>query len=126
MENSPPDPPGSSPPEFDPIDIDLLPDLGSSPNRPTQVRFNTLGTGLEPSSDPLNGNNTFNFTPFQSALQSRVPNRKRPLTSTDNTDNTPRISNLGPENETTALILQARDLIVKAYTTTSNRNSQAS
>ena len=64
MENSPPDPPRSSPPEFDPIDVNLLPDLRPSPNRPTQVRFNTLGTGLEPSSDSLNGNSPFNFTPI--------------------------------------------------------------
>jgi hypothetical protein len=68
MENSPPDPPGSSPLEFDPIDVNLLPNLRSSPNRPTQVCFNTLGTGLEPSLDPLNSNSPFDFTSFQSGL----------------------------------------------------------
>jgi len=124
MENSPPDPPGSSPPEFDPIDVDLLPDLRPSPNRPTQVRFNTLGTGLEPSSDPLNGNSPFNFTPIQSASQSRF--RKRTANFANSLiDSQPRTSNLGSDNETTVLILQARDLIVKAYSTTQNRSIQA-
>ena len=124
MENSPPDPPGSSPPEFDPIDIDLLPNLRPSPNRPTQVRFNTLGTGLEPSSDPLNGNSPFNFTPIQSASQSRF--RKRTANFANSLiDSQPRTSNLGSDNETTVLILQARDLIVKAYSTTQNRSIQA-
>ena len=68
MENLPSDPLGSSPPEFDFINVDLLPDLRPSSNRPTQVRFNTLGTRLKPSSDPLNGNSPFNFTPIQLVL----------------------------------------------------------
>ena len=124
MENSPSDPPGSSPPEFDPIDIDLLPNLRPSPNRPTQVRFNTLGTGLEPSSDPLNGNSPFNFTPIQSASQSHF---RKCIANFANSliDSQPRTSNLGSDNETTVLILQARDLIVKAYSTTQNRSIQA-
>jgi hypothetical protein len=124
MDTSSPEPPGSSPPNIASFEFDSLPDAEPRPNRLNQVRFNSLGTELEPSSDPLNGDNLFNFTPFPSAQQSRFLNRKRPSPNDDN-NNTPRNTNSGPENETTALILQARDLIVKAYTTTPNRNTQA-
>ena len=127
MENSPPDPPGSSPPEFDPIDVDLLPNRESTPISPISTFQQFLGNELEPSSDPINTTNSFNFTPIRSAIQSRIPNRKRPTSGNFGThiDKEPRIATTLGNNPTTDLILEARDLIVKAYSTTQNRNTQA-
>ena len=127
MENSPPDPPGSSPPEFDPIDVDLLPNRESTPISSTSTFQQFLGNELDPSSDPINTTNSFNFTPIRSAIQSRIPNRKRPTSGNFGThiDKEPRIATTLGNNPTTDLILEARDLIVKAYSTTQNRNTQA-
>src|ERR1700709_2573046 len=127
MENSPPDPPRSSPPEFDPIDVDLLPNRESTPISPISTFQQFLGNELDPSSDPINTTNSFNFTPIRLAIQSRIPNRKRPTSGNFGThiDKEPRIATTLGNNPTTDLILEARDLIVKAYSTTQNRNTQA-
>ena len=128
MENSPPDPPGSSPFEFDPIDVDLLPNRESTPISPNSTFQQFLGNELDPSSDPINTTNSFNFTPIWSAIQSRIPNRKRPTSGSNfgtYINKEPRIATTLGNNPTIDLILEARDLIVKAYLTTQNRNIQA-
>jgi hypothetical protein len=127
MENSSPEPPGSSPPEFDLIDVDLTPNREPNTIPPVATFHQFLSKGLELSSDPINSTNSFEFTPIPQIQSRTILNRKRPANNNlgSHIDKEPRTSNLGSENETTALILQARDLIVKAYTTTPNRNIQA-
>jgi hypothetical protein len=126
MEISPPDPPGSSPPEFNSIDVDLLPNRESNTRSPNTTfhRFQAVLPDL--SSDPINATNSFEFTPIQQTQSRNFPNRKRP-NSGDNLgshiDKEPRTTT-SENNPTTALILEARDLLVKAYSTTQNRNTQ--
>ena len=102
MENSLPDPPGSSPPEFDPIDVDLLSNKESIPISPISTFQQFLGNELEPSSDPINTTNSFNFTPIQLAIQSYIPNRKRPTSGNFSTyiDKGPKIATTLGNNPT--------------------------
>ena len=115
-------------------------DLGELPNRspsPEDLVESTTAAArrriarfaFDLSSDPLGSS-----TPFQApnsastARQSRnAPNRKRgPSSPIDNPiDKSVRTSNLTNSTNANALILQARDLLIQAYSLTSSRDQQA-
>ncbi len=130
------DPLGGSDPPESPINHDSLPHLPSTPGNQSNIdsemddidtpRAITIARGspFDFSSDPLNS------TDFQPQQGSQ--NRKRgPSSLIDNRiDKNPRIDFEFTSNQPTTdpglqLILEARDLLVRAYTLTSNRGKQA-
>ncbi|KAE8440280.1 hypothetical protein EG329_011054, partial [Mollisiaceae sp. DMI_Dod_QoI] len=126
------DPFGSSPPPDVQIDS---PDLGELPNRPTEPTLpsNHLPRASNPfdstqfdfSSDPLAAQPPFpNRASAALAAQSRKRGPSSPVHS-PHTDKNPRTSpDLGLD-QSSQLVLQARDLLVRAYTVTGSRDKQA-
>ena len=123
----------SSPPDTSSIELGELPTRAPSPTLPIRLpaAVTIAPCIVDLSSDPLGG-----FTPFSSdstALDtsgqfSRIPNRKRGLSSSRDTHAPqPKEPRTQPNQPTTAreAILLARDLVVKAYSLTQSREEQA-
>lgn len=129
LSSDPPYPlPGSSPPNIDPMDTEKISNEASSLVLPTLSSQSTepIPLGILSSSDPLL-NDPFSPAGISASIH-RPQNRKRapPSSSTDHPhiNKEPRIFNTLPDSARTA-ILQARDLIVQAYTLTKSREEQS-
>ena len=131
-------PPGSSLPDIDLLDPGETPNNVSSPTLPTSDARPTAAFTLDShSSDPLTGNPLFPATERSAATHrlSRIPNKKRGPSSLAPKlalliDKTPCFDftltpNTSSSSSAKDAILQARDLLVKAYTLSDSRAEQS-
>lgn len=134
MELSSDDPFPSSPRDQS-QDLGDLPDLPPLPMSPTPLGMNRPARGpalhldVDLSSDPIGHETSFRSFPISGAPQSR-PLKRRHISPTDLIDKTPTATANSPLNpptqdESLELVLQARDLILRACTISQPRDKQA-
>ena len=121
---------GSSPPNTDSMDLEIGPIESSSPTLPVPKGLAQSGFNWDLSSDPL-APTTQPITPiFDLSAQTTQQSRKRPLADEASQANQSNKERRTFTSSTTSpiareLVLQARDLLVQAYSATKSRDEQA-
>jgi hypothetical protein len=138
MESDPfSEPPGSSPPNIDPPDLELpdrAPSHSPSLPIPPITNFNPPRFDWSPSSDPLGGSSFENTLSTNTAYldrlqpQSRIQQSRKRGQSTIQEPPTKEARRQPPTSQPTSasqdLVLQARDLLVSAYSASNSRAEQ--
>jgi hypothetical protein len=127
------DPLGSSPPTTDSLELEELPNCSPSPNQPPENQLATpqpFSFGWDLSSDPLG--TMENLQPHSAPIH-RLQSRKRGPSPTDALNRPTKGPRTSTQQDSLAnqtriaqdLILEARDLLVQAYSASKLRTEQA-
>ena len=124
------DDPFASPPEAAPQAIEELSGIIFGRNEPTNEAYKARRQAwlreIDLNSDPLGENTPFRATNAASANEAQGHQKREPSGPIDNDhiDKTPRIDET-IDDPSLRLILEARDLLIRAYTVTQTRDKQA-